>query len=135
MDPSTSTQTYWSILKSFLNNKKIPCIPPLFHNNKFVSDFKSKVELFNSFFANQCTLIQNTSEIPISISRKTDKLLSTVCFTSKDIENIIKNLDPNKAHGHDMISIRMLNICRISVCKPLDIIFTSCMETGKFPAE
>ena len=31
MNPLTSTKTYWSILKSFLNNKKIPCIPPLFH--------------------------------------------------------------------------------------------------------
>ena len=33
---------YWSILKSFLNNKKIPCIPPLIHNNQFIVDFKRK---------------------------------------------------------------------------------------------
>ena len=33
MNPLTSTKTYWSILKSFLNNKKISCIPPLFHQN------------------------------------------------------------------------------------------------------
>ena len=33
---------YWSILKSFLSNKKIPCIPPLIHNNQFVVDFKEK---------------------------------------------------------------------------------------------
>ena len=26
MNPLTSTKTYWSILKSFLNNKKIPWI-------------------------------------------------------------------------------------------------------------
>ena len=43
---------YWSILRSFLNNKKIPCIPPLIHN-QFVVDFKEKGELFNSFFAKQ----------------------------------------------------------------------------------
>ena len=34
MDPMTSAKTYWSILKSLLNNKKNPCIPPLFHQNK-----------------------------------------------------------------------------------------------------
>ena len=28
-DPMSSAKSYWSILKSFLNNKKIPCIPPL----------------------------------------------------------------------------------------------------------
>ena len=42
---------YCFILKSFLNNKKIPCIPPLIHNNQFVEDFKEQNELFNSFFA------------------------------------------------------------------------------------
>ena len=33
-NPATSSKTYWSILKIFLNNKKIPCLPPLFHENK-----------------------------------------------------------------------------------------------------
>ena len=31
---------YWSILKIFFSNKKIPCIPSLTHNNQFVVDFK-----------------------------------------------------------------------------------------------
>ena len=43
-----SSKTYWSLLKSFLNNKKIPIIPPILHNNAFVTDFKKKEELFNS---------------------------------------------------------------------------------------
>ena len=29
------------------------------------------------------------------------------------ISKIIHNLDPNKAHGHDMISIRMLKTCSV----------------------
>ena len=33
VDPMTSTKSYWSTLKMFLNNKKIPCIPPLKHQN------------------------------------------------------------------------------------------------------
>ena len=43
-DPLTSPKTYWSILKTFLNNKKIPCIAPLFYDNKFMTDFKEKPE-------------------------------------------------------------------------------------------
>ena len=34
---------YWSVLKSFLSNKKIPCIPPLIHNHQFVVDFKKRI--------------------------------------------------------------------------------------------
>ena len=41
MESMTSAKNYWLILKSFLN-KKIPCIPPLFHQNKYVADFKKK---------------------------------------------------------------------------------------------
>ena len=41
-NPATSPKTYWSILKTFLNNKKNSCIPPLFHENKFITNLKEK---------------------------------------------------------------------------------------------
>ena len=47
----------------------------------------------------------NGSEIPSFLHPKTDKSLSNITFTEKDIEKVIQSLDPNKAHGHDMISI------------------------------
>ena len=34
-----NSKTYWSLLNCFLNNKKILLIPPLLHENKFVTDF------------------------------------------------------------------------------------------------
>ena len=46
-----NTKVYLALLKVFLNNRKIPAIPPLLHNNRFVSAFKEKAELFDSFFA------------------------------------------------------------------------------------
>ena len=53
----SNPKTYWSVLKRFLNNKKIPCIPSLFHENKLVTDFKEKI--LNSYFAKQCSLIDS----------------------------------------------------------------------------
>ena len=44
---SENCKAYWSLLTRLLNNKKIPLIPPLFHENKFLTDFKEKAELFN----------------------------------------------------------------------------------------
>ena len=35
-----SSKAYWYLLKIFLNNKKIPIIPPLYHKNEFIIDFK-----------------------------------------------------------------------------------------------
>ena len=39
----------------FLYNKKIPLFLPLLINNKFVTDIKRKANIFNNFFAKQCT--------------------------------------------------------------------------------
>ena len=41
-DRNTSPKAYLSLLKTFLNNKKIPCIPPIFYENDFVIDFQKK---------------------------------------------------------------------------------------------
>ena len=40
--------------------KKKPCIPPIYHNNNYITDFKEKDQIFNNFLANQCTLVQIT---------------------------------------------------------------------------
>ena len=66
MDPATSAKTYWSISKTLLSNKKISCIPPLFHQGKYVTDVKNKAELFKSFFAKQCSIMQNSSKLPLT---------------------------------------------------------------------
>ena len=128
-------ECYWSILKSSLGNKKIPCIPPLIHNNQFVVDFKEKSKLFNSFFAKQCTYIETGSSLPTQLLRRTNESLNTIDFTKDYILNVMRKLDPSKAHGHDQISICMVQICGKAICKPSHLIFSSCIESGIFPTE
>ena len=89
----------------------MPLIPPLLHENLFITDFKEKAELFNSSFSKQCSLIRNDSELPTSLTFYTNNRLSTGSFSHETVCKIIQNLNPNKAHGHDNISIRMLKIC------------------------
>ena len=97
--------------KASFKNQKIPLIPPLFNENKFVTDFKEKAELFNSHFATQCSLISNSSKLPSHIKYLTDNRLSFVSFSHDKTAKVIQNLNPNKAHGHDNISIRMVKLC------------------------
>ena len=130
-----SSKAYWSLLKSFLNNKKIPIIPPILHNNALVTDFKKKAELFNCYFANQCTLINSNSTLLLNVQYLTDKRLSSFDFSEDDIMKVIQKLDPNKAHGQNNISIRMIKICGKSICIPLRKIFEECLRTGTFPLE
>ena len=123
------------MLKIFFNNKKIPLIPPLFHENCFITDFNEKAELFNSFFvSNQCSLLNSCSKLPTNPRYVTDKRLRTINFTADSIEKNIVSLNSNKAHGHDN-STRMLKICGDFICKPLDLIFKQALTTGVFPSE
>ena len=112
---SINTKCYWSLLKMLLNNKEIPCIPPLYRNDKFVCNFKEKSKIFNNHFAQQCSVINKNSTVPERILNQTDASLAKIVFTTDDIANIIKNLDSNKSHGHNDISIRMLKICGLSI--------------------
>ena len=132
---STSSKCHWSLLKRMLNDKKIRVIPPLFHNNNFIFNFKEKSEIFNEHFSEQCSLIQNKSTTPSVFTPLTQNLLSLFQFTADDIKSIINTLDPNKAHSHDMISILMIKLSGDSIYKPLEMIFKSCLKQGIFPAE
>ena len=49
-DPMTSPKPYWSILKTFLNNEKIPYILPLLRDDTFIINFKEKAEIINNLF-------------------------------------------------------------------------------------
>ena len=67
--------------------------------------------------------------------RRTNESLNTINFTEDGILSVIMKLDPNKVHGHDQISIHMLQICDKAIYKPLHSIFSSCTESGSFPTQ
>ena len=71
-DPSTASKTYWSILNRFLSNKKLSIIPPILVDDRFASNLAVKTELFNSYFASQCTPVTNKNQL-LSLEFKTGK--------------------------------------------------------------
>ena len=72
--------------------------------------------------------IVNDSILPSTIMYRTENRLSIIRFKDEDVLKIIKSLNINKAHGHDDISIRLLQICGAEVVKPLSLIFKNCIQ-------
>ena len=75
--------------------------------------FSGKVELFSSSFVRKITIIKNDIKLPhkfLPLPERT--IFQALFFTVDDIAKIINNLEPEKTHEHDMISIRMLKLCR-----------------------
>ena len=57
----TAPKTYWKILNRFLNNLKIPSIPPLLVNGKVVSNFLGK----QNFATNSLPLSVSVLRLPV----------------------------------------------------------------------
>ena len=83
----------------------------------------------------RCSLIGNSSKLPSHIQYLTDNRLSCVSFSHDKIAKVTQKLDPNKAHGHNNLSIRMLKVCGPSIYKHLEIIFNQYPETRVFPSK
>ena len=107
-DPNTSAKSYWSIMKTLYDGKKIPLIPPILINNKVISNFKEKANYFNAFFASQCTPVPHNSTLPLVRTPVTTASLSSTSLNDQDILKIIHSLNINKAHGYDDIYIGLL---------------------------
>ena len=88
----------------------------------------------NSFFAKQCLIIENNSVLHSSTNPITDQYLANIEFMKGDIKRIICKLDCNKAHGHDMISIRILKMSENvdAIIEPLFKIFKNCLNVEHF---
>ena len=87
--------------------------------------------MFNNYFASKCTPIKNSSKLPNN-SYKSKKILTS--FDIKDdILPIIKNLNADKAHGWNQLSIRMIKTCDDAITFPSKLIFKSMINEGVFP--
>ena len=132
-NPNTSTKSYWSLIKNFNKWEKKYLAFLQFMIIIDMSQILKRNANF-SIFTFQNNALKNISTLPNTCSKHTNNILDPIIFSKEDIYKIIKNLDPNKARGR-MISIRMIKLCGISICKPVEIIFQNCLRSGKFSSE
>ena len=65
--------------------KKIPLISPLLVDHKFVTDMKTKVKIFNKFFAEQCTPLTKDSNLSSNQIFLTQSRFSSLDFNEDEI--------------------------------------------------
>ena len=131
-DPSTGSKKYWTILKKFLKKNVCAVIPPLLHCEKFIVDAVGKCKIFNEFFEKHCKTIPTSSTLP-ELIKTTNLSLKNVNFTESDILKHLRKLNSKKAHGHDLIPVRILKMFDKSITKPLFMIYKNCLKHNYFP--
>ena len=69
----------------------------------------------------------------IATTMKSHTQLNDFVTSEEKILNIIRSLNPNKAHGWDGISVRMIKLSDSALIIPLKLIFENCLRQGIFP--
>ena len=132
-NPLLQVKTYWSILKTFYNDKKIPLIQPLLIDKKCITDIRTKANVFNRFFAEKCTPLKNSSVLSSNQEFLTQERLGSLDFSNDEIVKLIRSLNVHKAHGHDDISNRMVKVCDKSLVKSLLFLFPNSIKSSHYP--
>ena len=83
-DKRADPKVYWTVLNNFMNNIKIPSVPPILISSETITNIVQKASIFNDFFASQCTPLENNSKLPFLLM-STDKRLSAVSIKKYDI--------------------------------------------------
>ena len=89
------------MLKTLVNGKKVLIIPSLLINDKFVTNFLEKANLFNEFFSRQFQPLQNNSTLPKPNFYHTENRLNDITFDNEKLLKIIQSLDASRVHGYD----------------------------------
>ena len=90
---SLNPKKYSPLLKIVLNGKTIPFIPQIYLREKFLADTKENCDLFNSYFAEQCTPLLYNSNIPSFLTVNTESLLGSFHFSANHVRDVIKKME------------------------------------------
>ena len=111
-------------------------IPPLKIDNRIISDDLQNADYFNSYFAAQMTISNNSDEFP-KLPRLTYLTDDRLDIVTADESNVLKYLckaNPNKSSGPDVMSNHILNFCADSLYKPLTKLFNYSLRKGVYPS-
>ena len=100
-------------------------------NGVFVTNFQTKVDIFNDHFVKQCSIVPNSSLLPPFFFRTQARLCNFESNQTKILQ-LIRKLNTNIAHGWDELSIKIIKLCDIALVVPLSLIFEKSISTCVF---
>ncbi len=123
------TKKFWSYVKSKSSFHRIPEL--VNYEGRMRSDREDQCNLFNEYFYNQ---FSEPSLYNIAIDFSSDVNFQ-IDFTPDRVQNLLSELNPNKAQGPDGIHGRVLKNCAHSLSLPLSTLFRFSYMVGEIPKE
>ena len=134
-DETQGSKIWWKLVNQFTIKKGLSSsdIPPIQFENKVYYLSEEKADVFNTYFVNNSTLNGTDDELPIL--EESGVILPQLVITEEMILDVIKNLNPNKAVGPDLVHNKLLIKGADVIAKPLEILLNRSLNEEKFPAQ
>ena len=133
-DNEINPKQWWSLSKSVLGSKIHEGIPPIIENDQIISCNAKKCDIFNNYFASQCTNSSDIDSPPLpEFSHRTESRLTEITFCEQDVLKVLLSLRLTSATGPDNIGNILLKNTAHSICNPLTKIFKLSLNQAYFP--
>jgi hypothetical protein len=124
---------WWSIAKETMGNKKSSTIPSMIADDQIYDTDEAKSELFNNYFVDVQSLPNEPDANTLEDQPDPENTLEIITATEKDVDDILKCLNTNKAYGPDGISPKVLKEGRPAIVSILTKLFNLSLTKGIFP--
>jgi hypothetical protein len=125
---------WWSLVGQTMGTSKKSSYPVMIKNGIFYSTDKEKADLFNETYLESSNLSGDHFDLPDEENTPQHELLDEIIILEKDVDDIIKGINTNKAYGPDNISPRLIKEAGPVIVKVLTRIFNRSLQLAKFPS-
>ena len=126
---------WWKLVNTYLKGRcsTSSTATPLLVNDCVVNNPTDIANAFNDFFITQSTLDNLPSEVP-EIDALSNVTLDHIELNTKEVEDILKSLNPAKSTGPDLISNMLLKMLASELSYPLTRLFNLSIQRSYFPS-
>jgi hypothetical protein len=117
-----------------MGNTKKSSYPVMEKDGVFYSTDEEKAEVFNQTYLESSNLAGDHFDLPGPAPIPDHDLLDTIVISEKDVEDVLKCLDTNKAYGPDNVSPRLIKEAGHTIVGVLTKIFNKSLSLAKFPS-
>jgi len=125
-----NAKIFWKYVNS--KSKVRQGIPDLEDGSSVAQSDTEKAELLNKFFVSTFTK-EDLQHIPIPTERHYNEEITDIDICFEEVQQRLKNLNPNKAMGPDNVHPRVLKELADTLAVPLQILYVKTVQEGKLP--
>ena len=133
-EAKSNPKKWWSVAKEKMGNRKASTIPSMLSGDEVHNTDEAKAKLFNDYFLEVQSLPDQPQNPTFEEEEDPENTLDMITIVPKDVEDVLKCLNPNKAYGPDGISPRVLKEGGPVLVTILTKLFNLSLTSGIFPS-